>query len=682
MANTILIKSRQTDGTGPAATNLKVGELAVNTFDGRVYLGTDLSGAASRAAGGAATASTIVGAPVLDQDNLSSDSATSLATQQSIKAYVDSNAGTGDITGVTAGDGLSGGGSSGAVSLALDLNELTAATVAVGSDSIPIIDATDNTSKKESIADLVSGMAGTGISASSGQLSLTSNSTTIAADSGTAHAIALSETLTVSGTANEIETSISNNTLTIGVPTNPTFGNTTVSGLVATGSVTADVEGDLTLDINGGDLFLEDDGTRFGRLRNSGGTSFDIRAEIQDADIVFRGNDGGSTISALTLDMSEGGSALFSNDATLQSDASVLGFGADTDTTLTHVADTGLLLNSSRQLQFGDSGTYIHQSADGVLDLVADTEIEINATTVDINGAVEISGNLTVSGTTTTVDSTVVSIADPLFELGASGSDDNLDRGIVMKYNSSGAKKAFMGFDDSTGKFTMIPDATDSSAVISGTAGTLVMTTFEGALTGNVTGNASGSSGSCTGNAATATALANARTINGTSFDGTGNITLGNDSVTNAMMAASSITATEIEDSAVQIAKLAPLARGSIFHGTGGSSDVEALNAKTSGQILVGDGTDLASVAVSGDITLAANGTTTIGSGTVHHAMLSDDIISGQAALTSGIATTDELMISDAGTVKRMDISVLSAYTAALSETLTNKTISGGAYST
>ena len=44
------------------------------------------------------------------------------------------------------------------------------------------------------------------------------------------------------------------------------------------------------------------------------------------------------------------------------------------------------------QLQFGDSGTYIHQSADGVLDLVADTEIEINATTIDINGATDLSG--------------------------------------------------------------------------------------------------------------------------------------------------------------------------------------------------------------------------------------------------------------------------------------------------
>lgn len=56
--------------------------------------------------------------------------------------------------------------------------------------------------------------------------------------------------------------------------------------------------------------------------------------------------------------------------------------------------------------------------------------------------------------------------------------------------------------------------------------GTATATTFVGALTGNVTGNASGSSGSCTGNAATATALQNARTIGGVSFDGTGNITL------------------------------------------------------------------------------------------------------------------------------------------------------------
>ncbi len=57
-------------------------------------------------------------------------------------------------------------------------------------------------------------------------------------------------------------------------------------------------------------------------------------------------------------------------------------------------------------------------------------------------------------------------------------------------------------------------------------AGTVTATAFTGALTGNVTGNVSGSAGSATGNAATATALQNARTIHGVSFDGTANIDL------------------------------------------------------------------------------------------------------------------------------------------------------------
>lgn len=95
---------------------------------------------------------------------------------------------------------------------------------------------------------------------------------------------------------------------------------------------------------------------------------------------------------------------------------------------------------------------------------------------------VTVTGNLTVQGTTTTVDSTTVSIADPVFEIGASGSDDNLDRGIKFKYNDGGPKVGFFGFDDSDGKFKFIPDATDSSSVFSGTNGTFVGT-FEGNAT-------------------------------------------------------------------------------------------------------------------------------------------------------------------------------------------------------
>ena len=67
-------------------------------------------------------------------------------------------------------------------------------------------------------------------------------------------------------------------------------------------------------------------------------------------------------------------------------DGAVISLGNDDDVLLAHVADAGVKLNSTRQIQFGDAGTYLHQSADGVLDLVADGEVEINGGTVDING--------------------------------------------------------------------------------------------------------------------------------------------------------------------------------------------------------------------------------------------------------------------------------------------------------
>ena len=102
--------------------------------------------------------------------------------------------------------------------------------------------------------------------------------------------------------------------------------------------------------------------------------------------------------------VSNAGDVNLGDDISLASDGAVLNFGADSDVTLTHVADTGLLLNSSRQIQFGDSGTHIRQSADGVLNITSDTEVEINATTVDINANVDISGNLVLGGNITIGD--------------------------------------------------------------------------------------------------------------------------------------------------------------------------------------------------------------------------------------------------------------------------------------
>ena len=89
--------------------------------------------------------------------------------------------------------------------------------------------------------------------------------------------------------------------------------------------------------------------------------------------------------------------AVFGDDVKLLSDSSVLAFGADGDTTLTHTDGTGLTLNSTNKLTFGDTGTFIHQSSDGVLTITSDTTVDINGAVV-FDGAITGATNITLSG--------------------------------------------------------------------------------------------------------------------------------------------------------------------------------------------------------------------------------------------------------------------------------------------
>ena len=88
-------------------------------------------------------------------------------------------------------------------------------------------------------------------------------------------------------------------------------------------------------------------------------------------------------------------------DLKLTTDASVLGFGVDNDVTLTHVADTGILLNSTMAIQFNDASQYINAPSNAILDINATDEIELNATAVDLNGTLDVSGTLTQTGIAT-----------------------------------------------------------------------------------------------------------------------------------------------------------------------------------------------------------------------------------------------------------------------------------------
>ena len=110
-------------------------------------------------------------------------------------------------------------------------------------------------------------------------------------------------------------------------------------------------------------------------------------------------------------------------------------------------------------------------------------------------GNFTVGGNLTVNGTTTTVNSTTTTLDDPIMTLGgdsAPGSDDNKDRGIEFRWhNGSAAKVGFFGYDDDTGKFTFIADASNSSEVFSGTAGPVAFGAINGTtctLTGALDG--------------------------------------------------------------------------------------------------------------------------------------------------------------------------------------------------
>ena len=334
-------------------------------------------------------------------------------------------------------------------------------------------------------------------------------------------------------------------------------------------------------------------------------------------------------------------SAVIGDDLDLLSDAAVLNFGADKDVNLTHVADTGLLLNSSMQMQFGDSGTYIHQSADGVLDLVADTEIEINATTVDINGAVDASSTIVAASSITAGTSFIIGSAD-LNEVdmekldGITNGTAAANKAVVLDGN-----KDVSGLRDISGRKATLSSLTQGRLVTAGSSGLLEDQAAlhyddarsHGYLELRVSSSASGSA-----------------------VLGDGLISLA-DASDNPMFQVSEYVSGNAElgvffaDSAVPVA--APVAGDRMLFQD--ASDDSRYKKETLGGVR-----DLFFGAVSGDATIAAGGALTIAASAVHADMLNNDIISGKAELAhADILDADELMISDGGVIKRVGVDSL-----------------------
>ena len=128
-------------------------------------------------------------------------------------------------------------------------------------------------------------------------------------------------------------------------------------------------------------------------------------------------------------------------------DSSVIKFGADQDTTLTHTDGTGLTLNSTNKLCFNDASQFVQGSSATVLSLGATDEIDLTATAIDINGTCDISGTFSLGGTNMTATATELNLLDGGTSVGSSITLADADGFIV---NDGGTMKTIPASDIST----------------------------------------------------------------------------------------------------------------------------------------------------------------------------------------------------------------------------------------
>jgi len=409
--------------------------------------------------------------PVKDEDNMSSDSASHLATQQSIKAYVDSQ--------ITAED--------------LDFQADSGGALAIDLDS-----------------ETLTFTGGTGIDTSG-----SGNTVTFAIDS-TVVTESSTDTLTNKTINLDDNTGIIEFQVTVA---NPGSGNK----YYLDGELAANVQ----LIPGFTYRFIQTDNSNSGHpLRLSttkngthgGGSAY-------TTGVTTPGSAGSTGYTQIVVDAATA-------DKLYYYCSSHSGMGGDSVISVqgsSFVAGTGISISgetiSSTITQYANSdvqsylsgGTGVTLSGSGEFSIGQAVATSSNVTFADLaaTGNVTITGNLDVNGTTTTLDTTNSTIADRLIELGTgtTGTPAN-DMGIVLERGSS--DNAFIGWDESADKFIV-----GTGSFTGASTGDLTIST--GTLLANIEGNVTGN---VTGNADTATTLANARTIGGVSFDGSANINL------------------------------------------------------------------------------------------------------------------------------------------------------------
>ncbi len=349
-------------------------------------------------------------------------------------------ASTGDITGVTAGDGLSGGGTSGGVTLALDLDELTGATIADG-DSIVFIDANDsNASRKETLSDFLDVVAGT-------------VATTGLDRSGATLVVSDLHPVGVNGAANQLLTDDGDGTVS-------SEGNLTFNGSIL--KVVGAMSGSSTSHVVGAATF--------------GST-------LQTSGSVKVGSAAGSGQDAFLYTAGTAAHVGIQWDADGNTEGTLIGGADDHGVDFKFFGETAgkyvqwdmsgdeLVLASSSKLSFHDAsgGENIVASSDGHLEINAGTTLDMTAPTTEIHAS-----------TVTTIDSPIVSVesstsARPRVII--KNTTNDADAGVLRFVKDKGAAGAA---DDNVGVIEFYGDDANQDQVLFGRIRTRVAVHTDG----------------------------------------------------------------------------------------------------------------------------------------------------------------------------------------------------------
>lgn len=390
-----------------------------------------------------------------------------------------------------AGTGLAGGGGT---ALSVDLNEFSAATVNVANDSIVLIDADDsNASKKESVADLVSGVASTGLSAGSGQLSVaaaqTSITSVINSSMGKIGTDAAQEYIDF-GSANKISLNVNNSeklsvdSKGVNITGAVTASNGITGSFIGDGSGLTGVTGEVNIDALSalGSAALHQTQDHF--IFSDNGTEKKITfSNLQDAVFADVSSDvtiaagGAATIAndAVNNDklanmtrgtIKVGGSGNVPTDLNAKTDGQMLiGDGTDVvmvdisgdiaiandgDTTIQANAVHGSMLNSDvagAGLSYGSNVLSVDLSGESAVTIGGGTS------EVTIGDNLTITGDLTVNGDRNIVSTTNLLVEDKFVTL-ASGSSAAGDGGIVVQTAAAGTG-APIAFDSATRRWAI-----------------------------------------------------------------------------------------------------------------------------------------------------------------------------------------------------------------------------------